>query len=271
MSQLILHGLIWAFSFWMVADCLRRRKSPLWVVAILLLQPWGAFAYVVYLKWSERRGPRLGSPARALPSRAIVSRRVPGSVPGGAVASRTVPSGTEAPLVGPAAGAPAVEPLATLDVADQLEEQGRFSEASHLYRRALDGNKDDPRALHGLARCLIELEQAREAIEMYEALMAIDPRYRGYSAALEYAEALHRAGRTLDAAGLLDGMVEETGRLNHCLALAHYWEASGQTARARGVLEKALAAYASSPAPEQEANRRWQRRISDKLEQLAPS
>jgi hypothetical protein len=245
MSQLILHGLVWAFSFWMVADCLRRRESPLWVVGILLIQPYGALAYVVYLKWSERRRARM--------------------------AGRT---GAEAAVLGAPPAAPsrradAAEPLATLDVADQLEEQGRFSEASHIYRRALDAAQGEPRALHGLARCLVELEQAREAIDTYEALMAIDPRYRNYAAALEYAEALHRAGRTLDAAGLLEGLVEETGRLNHRLALAHYCEASGQTARARGVLEGALAAYASSPAPEQEANRRWQRRIADKLGQLA--
>jgi len=244
MSQLILHGLILAFSFWMVADCLRRRQNPLWVLAILLLQPYGAFAYVVYVKWSERRRARSGVRAAAEP--------IAFSAP-----SRPSPR----PL--------AVEPLATLEVADQLEEQRRFSEASHIYRRALDTTKNDPRALHGLARCLIELEQAREAIDTYEALMAIDPRYRNYTAALEYAEALHRVGRTLDAAGLLEGMVEETGRLNHRLALAHYHEVGGQTARARIVLEGALAAYASSPAPEQEANRRWHRRISDKLESLA--
>jgi hypothetical protein len=163
----------------------------------------------------------------------------------------------------------AAEPLPTLDVADQLEEQGRFSEASHVYRRALDSAQHDARALHGLARCLIELDQTREALGTYEALMASDPRYRNYAAALEYAEALHRVGRTLDATGLLEGLVEETGRPNHRLALAHYCEAGGQTARARRVLEGALAAYASSPASEQEANRRWHRRISDKLEQLA--
>jgi hypothetical protein len=242
MSQLILHGLVWAFSFWMVADCLRRRESPLWMVAILLIQPWGAFAYVVYLKWSERRRARMAAPAAA--------------------ALRT----SLAPLARRAA---AGDPRATLDVADQLEEQGRFSEASHIYRRSLEAAPGEPRALHGLARCLIELEQAREAIDTYEALMAIDPRYRDYAAALEYAEALHRVGRTLDATGLLEGLVQETGRLNHRLALAHYCEAGGQTARARGVLEGALAAYASSPAPEQEANRRWQRRIADKLGELA--
>jgi hypothetical protein len=241
MSQLILQGVVWAFSFWMVADCLRRRESPLWMVAILLIQPWGAFAYVVYLKWSERRRARVAEPAAAGLGVSPLSRRAAG---GG-------------------------DSRATLDVADQLEEQGRFSEASHIYRRTLEAAPGEPRALHGMARCLIELEHAREAIDTYEALMAIEPRYRDYAAALEYAEALHRVGRTLDAAGLLEGLVEETGRLNHRLALAHYCDAGGQTARARRVLEGALAAYASSPAPEQEANRRWQRRIADKLGQLA--
>src|SRR5688572_7295540 len=198
MSQLILHGLVWAFSFWMVADCLRRRESALWVVAILLIQPYGALAYVVYLKWSEHRRARVAERAGA------------------------GPVAVGAPLVPLPRRAEAAEPLATLDIADQLEEQGRFSEASHIYRRALDAAPGEPRALHGLARCLIELDQAREALDTYEALMAAEPRYRNYAAALEYAEALHRVGRTLDAAGLLEGLVEETGRLNHRLALAHY-------------------------------------------------
>lgn len=240
MSQVILHGLIWAFSFWMVADCLRRRKSPLWVLAILLVQPYGALAYVVYLKWSLRAATSAGSRG-----------------------------GAPSTLLAAPASAARAELLPSLDVADQLEEQRRFSEAAQIYRRALDVAGDDPRALHGLARCLIELDKEREALDTYEALMAVDPRYRNYTAALEYAEALHRVGRTLDAAGLLDGMVGETGRLNHRLALAHYWEAGGQSEKARGVLEGALAAYAAWPAPEQRANRRWQRRISDKLQELA--
>jgi len=100
--------------------------------------------------------------------------------------------------------------------------------------------------------------------------MAAEPRYRNYAAALEYAEALHRAGRDLDAADLLEGMVAETGRPNHRLALAHYCEAAGQTTRAQHVLSEALVAYASSPAHDQAVNRRWQRRISDKLHDLAP-
>ncbi len=235
----IITALVWAFSFWMVADVLRRRLSFLWVVLILMIQPYGGLVYLVYLKvaTSPRLRGRLGIPAS-------VSNLPPGMQEGG-------------------------DP--GLSRADQLEEQRRFEEAAALYQRALERSSDDPRALHGLARCLMELGQERQGLEKYEALMGIDPRYRNYSGALEYAEALHRAGRTDDAIGLLDGLVRETGRFNHRLALAHYCAASGQKPRAQSVLSEALQVYERSSAPEQEANRRWQRRIMDKLQELAAS
>lgn len=242
MSQLILSVLIWAFSFWMVADSIRRRKSLVWVIAILLIPPYGGLVYLVWLKVTE--SPR-----------------------GRALLGRVAPS-----LAGPPIGVGRAENGAgepSLDVADQLEEQLRFSEAAAIYRQAFAEDAKSSRALHGLARCLVELHQPEDALQKYEALMALDPRFRNYSAALEYAEALHRSGRTADAIELLDGLVQETGRLNHRLALAHYCQGAGQTGRARSVLNDALAAYDSSPAPEQEANRHWQRRIADMLEQLA--
>jgi hypothetical protein len=259
MSQLLLSGLIWAFSFWLVADALRRQSNPLWVVLILLVQPYGGLAYLVYLKWRAYRRVRAAVPAaRVAPSLVIAQEdESEGREPREARGS--------APEVDRSADVQAL-----LDIADGLEEQRRFDEAASLYRRALEQQRADPRSLHGLARCLIELEQMREAIEVYETLMATDPRYRNYAAALEYAEALHRAGRDLDAADLLEGMVAETGRPNHRLALAHYCEAAGQTTRAQRVLSEALVAYASSPARDQAVNRRWQRRISDKLQELAP-
>lgn len=236
MSSLLLSAVMWAFSFWLVADCLRRRANPVWVAVILLIQPYGGVAYLLYLKWAQYRG------------------RAVGAIKPEAAARAGVPGAPDEP---------------GLDVADRLEAERRFGEAAPLYRRALERDAKDPRALHGLARSAIELQQPRDALEAYEALMAVDPRYRNYAAALEYAEALHLAGRDADAAGLLEGLVEETGRLNHRLALAHYCEAAGQTARARSVLSDALVAYASSPLLEQEANRHWHRRITDKLDELA--
>ena len=236
MYSWILTALIWAFSLWMVADAVRRRLSFLWVVVILLVQPYGGLAYLLYLKLAT--SPRL-------------SRRF------GNVGVPQPPSPVDEP------GDP------VLVRADQLEDQRRFGEAAALYERALESQATDPRALHGLARCLMEVGQQREGLEKYEALMAVDPRFRNYSAALEYAEALHRCARNEDAIGMLEGLVRETGRLNHRLALAHYCEAAGQKPRAQNVLSEALVAYERSPAAEREANRRWQRRIADKLDELA--
>jgi hypothetical protein len=242
MSQLILSALIWAFSFWMVADSIRRRRSLGWVMVILLMRPYGGLIYLVWRKVSE--SPR---------GRALLGKAAPS-------------------LVSPVGSAPRASIGASppsLDAADQLEEQLRFSEAAAIYRQVIGQDAMNARALHGLARCLVELHQPDDALQKYEALMAVDPRFRNYSAALEYAEALHQSGRAADAIELLEGLVQETGRLNHRLALAHYCQVAGQTARARGVLSEALAAYDSSPAPEQEANRHWQRRIADKLAELA--
>ncbi len=233
--------LIWGFTFFLVGDVLRRRERLWWVAVILLTRPYGGFVYLLYLKLRESpRFRELLRPAAAPP-----------------------PSTEEAP-------APRRKEAA-LEIADQLEEQRRFGEAALIYERALGQRAGDPRALHGLGRCLVELDQTARAIELYEALMAIDPRFRNYSAALEYAEALYRAGRTQDATGLLEGLARETGRPNHHLALANYLALAGQTPRAKSVLNDALHAYERSPVPEQEANRRWQRRIIDKLDELTTS
>lgn len=239
MSQLILSVLIWAFSFWMVVDSILRRKSLVWVIVILLLPPYGGLVYLIWLKVAE-------------------------SPTGRAFLVRAAPS-----LAGPVTRAPLGGSEPSLEVADQLEEQLRFNEAAAIYRQVFAQDARSARALHGLARCLVELHQPEDALQKYEALMTLDPRFRNYAAALEYAEALHLAGRSAEAIELLEGLVQETGRLNHRLALAHYCQAAGQTGRARSVLNEALAAYDSSPPPEQEANRHWQRRIADMLEQLA--
>lgn len=169
MSQWILFILIWAFSFWMVVDSIQRRKSLVWVIFILMVRPYGGLIYLVWRKVSESpRGRALL--AGAAPSLASPVRRVTSAA-----------SGSNEP---------------PLDVADQLEEQLRFNEAAAIYRQVFDQDARNARALHGLARCLVELHQAQEALQKYEALMALDPRFRNYSAALEYAEALHRSGRT---------------------------------------------------------------------------
>ena len=209
MSEWILPGLAWAFSFWMVAVAVQRRSSGLWIAVILLFSPFGGLAYLFYRQFLQARRP--ASPGAALGTGATASAEQVSQRPH----------------------------EAALEVADQLEAQRRFGEAVLIYRRTLDQWKGHPRAIHGLARCLSELDQLDEALSHYEALMAEDPRYRNYSAALEYAEGLQRGGRGSEAIELLEGLARETGRLNHRMALAHYCELGGQTPRARHILSEA--------------------------------
>jgi hypothetical protein len=128
-----------------------------------------------------------------------------------------------------------------LDRADRLEEQGQYAEAERIYRDQLSAAPNEPRALHGAARCYLELKQIERALEHFDGLMRVDPRYRDYSAALEYAEALTQAGRASDACDMLRGLALEAPRGNHRLALAHYLIQNNQQLEARGVLDELLA------------------------------
>ena len=77
-----------------------------------------------------------------------------------------------------------------------------------------------------------------EAIEELARLMELDPAYRDYSAALDYAEALWQAGQRDDAIGLLTGLVGVSKRINHRMALAHYLKEQGDPVTARRILEQ---------------------------------
>ncbi len=255
--KILFDGLAWVFGFWMVADCLRRYSGGwriAWIAFIILLRPFplGAALYLVLLLITDRTAK--GDPAL---------RGKPGE--------SGIPSGLRSPgqLLSNVTAIRGGDPA--LDLADQMEAQERYGEASLIYRRSLEQKGDTPRALHGLARCLAELGEAREAMDRFATLMEIEPRYRNYTAALEYAEVLHRAGHNDDAVGLMEGLAQETSRINHQVALAHYLELGGKKERARETLRRALAQYEEAPEPEQIAARQWHRRIVDKLEDLSLS
>ena len=146
-----------------------------------------------------------------------------------------------------------VDTQALLDVADGLEEQRRCDEAASLYRRALQQEPADPRSLHGLARCLIELTHTREAIEVYETLMATDPRYRNYAAALEIYRELHSAREGYVLAHIADVCIN----LQDYPQALHYGELARDAVRHTGPKQRnataaqhrhALAAQAKLPA-----------------------
>lgn len=249
-SQVLPFLVALGFTLWMLWDAVSRRAGLPWIAAIscgfldLPGSELGAIAYFLIVRmprtpWGRRL---LGQPG----TDAVQGNRM--STAQGAL--------------------PGLAGTRLIDVADGLEARGRYDEALMVYRRAAERQPESARVLHGLARCSVELGRREEAVAHFESLMAVDPRFRGYAAALEYAEALHGAGRTGDAVDLIRGMVEETGRMNHRVALAHYLELKGQSSEARAVLGDALAAYEAAPEPQQVADRKWHRVILDKLDDL---
>lgn len=230
------------FYVWMLVDAIRRRVPFYWYLIILFV-PFGAFLYFGLIKLPELTGRRPAAPstfATAGPSLEEVAALV-----------QQTPS-----------------ELNKLAFADKLAELKRFPEAVGRYREILRQSKDSREALHGLARALMSMGRPLEATEELASLMEIDPAFRDYSAALDYAEALWQAGKQEDAIGLLSGLVSVSKRINHRMALAHYLKERGDSVTARSELDQALREFAAQPDFVQRRDQRWADRARKLLAEL---
>jgi tetratricopeptide (TPR) repeat protein len=116
--------------------------------------------------------------------------------------------------------------------------------------------------------CHIELGSHVDAVERLSKLMDIDPRYRDFLAALDYAEALWLDGRRDLALEVLEDIALTSTRIEHSLAYANYLALAEETARARQVLESALKDYEQSPTFVQRRDRGPAREAEKLLAQL---
>jgi hypothetical protein len=236
---LIVSLVIAAFQLWMLFDAIRRRSPFYWSVAIFLL-PLAAIFYFFRIKLPEltgRRPTKASPPGPTLEELAEVARQNPSE-------------------------------LNKLAFADKLAELQRFPEAIGRYRDVLRGNRDSKEALHGLARALLNLGRPLEATEELATLMELEPEFRDYAAALDYAEALWQAGKQEDTVGLLTGLVSVTKRIPHRLALAHYSKERGDSITARNELDLALSEFASLPEALRKREQRWADRARKQLAEL---
>ncbi|HYQ40640.1 MAG TPA: tetratricopeptide repeat protein [Polyangiaceae bacterium] len=237
---LITYLVIGAFQLWMLVDAIRRRSPFVWKLLIFLI-PLAAIIYFVMYKLPELTGRRApASLAASGPSLEELSEL-----------ARQTPS-----------------ELNKLAYAERLAELSRFPEAIGRYRDVLRMNRDSKEALHGLSRALLALGRPREAVEELAALMELEPEFRDYTAALDYAEALWQAGQQEDTIGLLTGLVNVTKRINHRLALAHYSKERGDSITARNELDLALSEFASLPESQRKRQQRWADRARKQLAEL---
>ncbi len=237
---LVIYLVIGVFQVWMLVDAIRRRSPFVWKLLIFLI-PLAAIFYFFLYKLPELTGRRpaasLAPPGPSLEELSELARQTPSE-------------------------------LNKLAFADRLADLSRFSEAIGRYRDVLRTNRDSKEALHGLARALMNLGRPREAVEELAALMELEPEFRDYTAALDYAEALWQAGQQEDTIGLLTGLVSVTKRINHRLALAHYSKERGDSITARNELDLALSEFASLPESQRKREQRWADRARKQLAEL---
>jgi hypothetical protein len=231
---------IGAFQIWMLFDAFRRRSPFLWKLLIFLI-PLAALLYFLFVKLPELTGRK---PAAALTPPGPTLEEI-------AELARQTPS-----------------ELNKLAYAEKLVELSRFPEAIGRYRDVLRMNGESKEALHGLARALLALGRPLEAIEELATLMELQPEFRDYAAALDYAEALWQAGKQEDTIGLLTGLVSVTKRISHRLALAHYSKERGDSITARNELDLALREFASLPEATRKREQRWADRARKQLAEL---
>lgn len=233
-----------AFRIWMLVDAIRRRPPFYWYLIIFFV-PFGDFIYFAMVKLPGGNMPAAAQPLAASaavlgPSLDELERR-----------ARETPS-----------------ELNKLAYADALAAELRPAEAADRYRDVLRQAPDSKEALHGLARCLLALGRPQEAVEELAHLMEVEPTFRDYSAALDYAEALWQSNQQDDAIGLLTGLVSVSKRINHRMALAHYLKERGDSATAKNELDQALRDFATQPDFVQRRDRRWADRARKLLAEM---
>lgn len=235
--------LVIAFSLWMLIDAVRRRAPIYWVLLILFF-PGGTFVYFVAVKLKDYK-PQLEKLFARLMPRPTLSVD--------ALMARYEAAPTQANQ---------------LALAAAFYDAERLDQAASLFNDVLDRQPAEPDALWGLARVRRSQGSKEESLRLYERLIEANPRHGEFAAALEYAEALWDAGQTKRCLEILEDIANESKRLNHRLAYAHYLVQNGDKAKAKTVLQRALHDHEVNPSWLKQKERQWANAAADLLRKL---
>ena len=239
--------MIWltiAFSLWMLIDALRRGAPMYWVVILIVFFPIGSFVYFFAIKLKDYKPLQEKLFARVLPHPALSVDEL---------MARYEAAPTQANQ---------------LALAAAFYDEERFEQAATLFQDVLERQPAEPDALWGLARVRRSQGNHVESQRLYERLIEESPRHGELAAALEYAEALWDAGQAKRCLEILEDIADESKRLNHRLAYAHYLVESGDKTKARHVLKRALHDHDTHPSWLKQKERQWASAAADLLRKL---
>lgn len=226
----------------MIIDAARRRVEYYWFLIIIFFAPFGGLIYFFAVKLKDFRGAPVPN---VLPK------------PSGPSLAHLRQQALESPSI-----------ANRLAFGDALREAQKHRDAIEEYDFVLHRDEKCREALHGIALCHLELEAPGEAVAYLTKLMDIDPRYRDFQAAMDYAEALWFDGQRDLSLDVLEDLATTSTRIDHSLAYANYLALAEQTSRARQVLETALKDYEQSPSFVQRRDREVARNAEKLLAQL---
>jgi hypothetical protein len=218
---------------------IRTGRSPLWIIAIVLLGPIGWGIYIVFAILPDAAG--------STSARRFADNVVSAADPGRGYREKL----REVERVGSADSKRAL--------ADECIRMGRFADAVELYESAMQGpiGQDDVTLIKGLARAKMLSGDGAESERLFLKLKALDPNAFDADAELDYARALVLQNKNDAAVRQYESVVTrypgEEARCRFGLLL----ESLGQQDRAQALFKEILASIKGAPGYYRRRQREW--------------
>ena len=231
-----------AMTIWMVVDAHRRGVEQYWYWLILVLQPFGPWAYFFLYKIHDFRTGKLGLGTwfqRRAPIQELQYRVDRGPT----MANR-------------------------LELAERLVETGAVADAVPHLQAVLAHEPEHCQALFVLAICYRRQGKPEDAVPLLQTLLKKHSgwnQFTGWHALIETRMAMG------DAAGAIEscrGLLKAVPTLENKCLLARHLISDGQKDEARRALEKGLEDYSYMAGPYRRRDRKWAREAKQMLKQL---
>jgi hypothetical protein len=229
-------------TIWMVTDAHRRGVEQYWYWLILLMQPFGAWAYFFLYKTQDFRRGKLefGGWFQRKASLEELRYRV-----------------NRAPT-----------PANRLELSQRLVENNAPAEAMPHLQAVLAHEPEHCEALFVLATCHSSQGRPEQAVPLLQTLLKKHPGWKHYSGWQALIDSRVAAGDAEGAVASCRDLVKAVPTLENKCLLAEHLTAVGQKAEARQVLEKGLEDYSFMEGRYRRRDRRWAREAKALLKQL---
>jgi hypothetical protein len=206
------------FKLWMAIDAGRKRQPYYWFLIILAL-PFGDFVYFFVVKIHDYKWRKLASLFRSPPAIEQLKFRY-----------------RESPCLDN-----------RMALAQALAAAGRHVEAIVEFDGICASRKDEPEALWGLALSRAALGELDEASATLERLLVVSPAYHDFEPWVMLAGLQHKRGLGAESLETLRKLVRKSARADHQMLLAEALIAADGRVEAAGLLDSIIEGHAHAP------------------------